>query len=198
MGIPVKYRRGGESVLGTYDFFSTLGGTGYISIYLCGGMHQTDVKEYFLTLDNSISSDEDNYTLVGNQNVNFDLEVGKPFRVKEGTAIMGSANYNSAGESCQVTWTVYHVDADGNATSIGTAEGDAWTYASNSKACRKTVKISISEKSFKKGEKLRINVNQTAGSGSGIRFDPAGRTVSGTIGSVSGDTFLRLPVDLPS
>jgi len=196
MIVPVKFRKGGEAIQGTYSFFSTLGGIGYVKVYLAGGTIEANTKDYYATLDNSISSDHDNYFTDGNVDLDFDLDIEKSFKIKAADAVMCWCQLNGGGQSCQVTWNIYHVDAAGVETLLGTANGDTYTNASSA-AVRKAIRITMKAKSFKKGEKLRINAVQTASAGSGLRYDPAGRAVGGTAFSNTGDSFLSLPVELP-
>ncbi len=128
-GIPVKFRKGGEAMTGTYEFFSTLGGVGYVKLYLCGGMIEADTRDYFLTLDSSISADTGNYYLYGDTDLNFDIDIEKPFRVKGADAVISYALMNIVGgQTIQVTFNIYHVDMSDAETLIGTVIGDGHFY----------------------------------------------------------------------
>ena len=189
--LPVNFRKSPEA-LATYSYFDSIIGAAFIKFYLLGTLDSVGPK-YHLTIDNTIASDNDNQLdASGAIDLDFDIDVEVPFTVAARTAIVSQPSQNAGGAPI-ITYTIYHVAADTTETSIG-----AVTTPTLSNLDRKTLQISLTRTRFKKGEKLRLNVN--ASSAISTWWDPTGGisiTESTSNRQTTSQAYLLLPVEIP-
>ncbi len=184
------------------DFLDVATGVGYKRFYLRGTNTDAGGDLFELTTNETSGSDIENYRFTSvSDDENFDVTFTKPLKMATNdleiwgtTRIVGSAS-----QTYTVTITVYHVDVAASATSLGSI---AWTstHDGTPKYRKRAAKIAVSEKIFKKGEKLRVRV-QTSGSASSSEFyfDPVGRrTATETDSSATIDTksWIAIPIQV--
>lgn len=194
--IPEKYRKSPE-VTTNIDFLDTITGISYKVFYLAGATSSAG-NTYFLTTNSSISSDQENYQVIGNAaDVDFDIEVGVGFTVAAEEAIVISSQKAPNGQTQAVTWKVRHVTSGAAETDLGTTIGDTITGGVADEWFIKTTKITLTEKRFNKGEKLRINFVTASGAGGLINFDPSGvRSQTSEVPNYNHDTRVLIPIKI--
>ncbi len=190
-----KYRKSAE-VLSTYDFFESILGTAFIKFFLLGTKDSAGLK-YHLTTDSSIGSHGENLRIVdGGINIDFDIPVELPFKILARDAIISMSSERISGADKTLTYTVFHVTSGGTETSLGSVITE--DIALNKRG-RRAMKISMTEKRFKKGEKLRLNV--TASAAMTAWWDPVGRlSIVEQIGgnaTTNSQAVLLLPIEVP-
>lgn len=196
--LPTNFPIPSSDLLPTVDYFTSFTGVGYVNLYMAGST-ATGGDAYFLTTDSSIRSDESNYTIAGatSLDVDFDLEIKKPFTLASGKAIMTSHIQVDSGDSHAFTYTLYHVDSGDNETQVGQTVGETKSGGAGAEHFYETVQISTSRKLFNKGEKFRLNITATLAAGSAIFFDPATSypTTEGSI-TYSDASKVLIPVEV--
>ena len=191
-----QYRKSPD-VLTTIDFLDTITGVAYKIFYLAGSTSSAG-DAYFLTTDKTISSDFENFSVTGNaQDVDFDIDIGNGFTVAAEEAIIISAQRSENAVNQTVTWKIRHVTSGDSETDIGTTIGDTITGGVGDEHFKKTTKVTLTEKRFNKGEKLRLKFVTASGAGGIISFDPSG--IQGQTGETPNflfDTRVLIPIKL--
>ena len=194
--VPVEFRKSPE-VQKTIDFIDTITGIAYKTFYLAGSTSSAG-DAYFLTTDNTISSDWENFSVTGNaQDIDFDIDIGNGLTVAAVAAIIISAQRSENAVNQTVTWKIRHVTSGDSETDIGTTIGDTITGGVGDEHFKKTTKVTLTEKRFNKGEKLRLNFVTASGAGGIISFDPSG--IQGQTGETPNfvfDTRVLIPIKL--
>ena len=161
-----------ENKVATFDYTDLASGTGLQKLYLLV-QEASGAVTYALTPNEDYSA-YDNIetditgvtgTLSKVGDYDFDLTAfNEPRTISDGTdaiAVIG-AEHKTDADTTLVAWlvlTVYHVDADNTETSIGTTTSKYEnTVASTIKPMIYSIPISLTQKQFKKGDKLRFNV----------------------------------------
>lgn len=156
-GIPTNFQSV-SPVLASYDWLDITSGTGYRRYYAVGSGDNT----LFLS-SRSMTSSTDYWSYTANFNsttpaltidLDFDITLNVPADIK-GTAYFNGLMraWNNAGATSRFTVNVYHVNSGGTETLLGTAVG-----ANTNDYYRECLKISLTQKHFAIGEKLRLNV----------------------------------------
>ena len=193
MPVPINYRTGGE-VLASYDWENLVSGIGYRRFYGCSAQLASGNEEF---LTNQSSTDSKPNRQRGNSPYIFDVAFGRPAYI-EGTAFVNlSTQWNSGlANTTRFIITIYHVDALGAATSLGTATSSTKSYGTY----RHCIRITVTGKHFGIGESLRVHVNENVVTGSSgqqfLYMDPASRAsiTDSEDGTVSGTD---LSIDVP-
>ena len=211
MGVPIIYRKQGESSIASYDYTDIASGPGYITLYgaddyLSGG----------LLVDNPVYSDKIVTYCVPTSTTNYPKEIDKNFDVtfNKNIVIKGKAMVNfsmqvSAGTSASgYPMTKISKISEGVETILASSLSGAlitYTHASTSWDRPKMYLfgLELPQVTFAKGDKLRVNVQAYAKySGASpyvaIAHDPKSRTDS-TFFTATGDVSqmsIQLPVKI--
>lgn len=176
-----------EKIIATYDWYDAGLGAGYKAFYGCA-QDLAAGASYFLTTNTAINAIPDMFYSAGVQDFDFELEFINPSTIS-GDAIFNCSVSVDANHTVELILTYYHVDADNNATQIGTDTSGKDPLVGSVRYYKKCMKTTLAETLFKAGEKLRINVNKQDDGHGTLYFDPAGRrtfsdaTTSATINS---------------
>ena len=195
-GVPVTFRDNRrERTLVTYDYFDSFSGVGFVKFWLLG-TNDSAGKKYHLTTDKTIGSSSTNLRdLSGAINLDFDIDIDTPFKVAARDGIVTMV-FVIPGSGRVVTFSVIHVDSDDTETTIGTVSTETMGQATGG---RRTCKMTMTEKLFKKGEKLRLTVS--ANLALEAHWDPLGRITiieePGSFASVTSEAILSLPIIVP-
>ncbi len=218
MPIPPLYRTGGEGAVASYDYTDIAEGTGNINFYLAVSAKSGPAYSYHLTKDTSFNSWGSRIgTFTGNTitfqrgattTYTFNLIPFNLSKYIKGTALVNLFHliYSSiaTGIGLYVVATIYHVDADANATSLGTATSNTaiGTDTADTGVGVFSLPITLTQKHFKRGEYIRLVVagTSTDPGGSGISFigvDPANSTYTsdgaGPRNIFKTSSFVRIP-----
>lgn len=182
----------------TVDYLDTIAGVGYKNFYLAGTTDSVGSK-YLLTTDTSIVSDKQNYAVVGSgQDIDFDIDIQKSFKLATGTAYIVVSTSIPAGTNQILTYAIRHVSSGGVETDLATATGSTTVGAGGSQYFKKTTKMAMTGKAFKKGEKFRVNiVTNSSNANAAFYFDPSGTwTQTSESPNFSHRTFAIIPVEV--
>lgn len=181
-GVPIVYRGSGSGAIASFDYFDWASGAGY-KIFYPSGTNDSVGKSNFLTDRSSVGSpfdDDAGYQTISQEsNIenNFDIKFNKSAYVS-GTAIISFSIRVSDGGSANLACTIYHVNAAGTETSIGSVTSVTRAPIGSEQYFRECVKIALTSKNFGVGESLRletkfsqVNATETAS----FWFDPTGR-----------------------
>jgi len=175
MGVPVRYRKGQESLNFTFDWFDFAAGAGYKTFHMVGGENDT-AKIYFAAssaLKSSGSNVETEQAGNGTTELNFDIEFERPVTIANANSYVVLYASESASTG-SVNVQIYHVK-NGAETSLGQEACENITSASGTTA--RTFAISTSKKGFGIGDILRFEVKITHSGGAGtttLHHDPNG------------------------
>lgn len=200
MALPVIYRKSAPLVFNV-DYFDYAAGAGYKKYYLAGADDSTSDK-YFLTTDSGLISDNNVFQISGNgADKDFDLTFNNPMTIAaaEATLSYTVTLSGSNGDTFSIAWTVYHVSTGAVETSLGTVtdagsnDGDPTNYQ------RRTVKLTLTKKSFGVGDKLRINAIITTNNATTfMKFDPSGHLTYTDVagGTINSQAVVNLPFEI--
>lgn len=182
----------------TADFFDTITGISYKKFYLFGGIQAAGAKFYGLTTDSTISSDEENFSVVGtNADIDFDIKIGKAFTVSAEDAIIVMSRNADTGDTQNITFKLRHVDSGAVETDIGTQIGDPISGGSGTEFFLKTCKMAITKKRFVKGDTMRFNVVTSSGNSDVFYFDPSGlQTNSAETPNYPHISYILVPIEV--
>ena len=185
---------GSTEAIATYDYFESFSGVAFVKFYLLG-TNDSAGKKYHLTTDKTIGSSSSNMQdLSGAINLDFDIDIDTPFKVAPRDGIV-TMTFVIPGDGITVTFSVIHVDSADTETTIGTVVTEALNVGTGG---RRTCKMTMTEKLFKKGEKLRLNV--LASAALEAHWDPLGRnSIIEVVGgaSATSEAILSLPIEIP-
>jgi hypothetical protein len=188
--IPTLFTKATEGTFASLDFFDFLTGIGYKTFYATGtdsGFFFSQTADFYGNEDASASPFQDGTrTRPDSLPIDFDLEFITPATV-EGDVIIDyqlCQNNNEGVDgvvASQIIVTFYKVDLDAAETSLGTYTETSSQSVGLNRCFYKTksMKIAIARTHFKRGEKLRMELNgNTTGTTRGqtyIGLDPANR-----------------------
>ena len=208
MGVPRVYRTAAEKIIASFDSLDVVTGKGFKRFHcLVGSANRltgdaVDATNYRtrVTPAGGVTKDID---------LNFDIEFDEP-AIIEGEAVVNVSYEAIAGGSAANTTIfldifIYHVDSGASETQL--ANNTTATITVNTGigdiAKRIAELMTIARTRFKKGEKLRVNIEGWTGSGSGtgaqrsmVYHDPTNRlaTDSGDSDHSTHDTTLFIDV----
>ena len=186
--LEVGYRKSAEAVA-TYDFFDSILGAAFIKFYMATGSSGA-TTQFILTIDGSHVSDSLKMRQTGTFDLDFDILVDIPFTVAAREVVFNWLEGTGAGT---IQWTIYHVAVGGSETSLGTVTGNT-----NDVEAKKSSRVIITSKRFKKGEKLRINA---IGTNSALIawFDPSGKktVTDAEARTVNSTASVLIPIVVP-
>jgi len=187
MPVPIVYRAA-DNVNASYDWLDVTSGVGYRR-YFGVASDIAAGAEYFLTPE-SVTSYEEGKSANGTASpaidLDFDITFNKPAYVK-GVAVVNALFRSVSSASITPVVNIYHVTAVGTETLLGTA---TMVNRSVTGYYKQTIRISLTEKQFIVGDRLRLNMqlNILNGNQGWIYFDSGtsvtdvdGRTVTGTL-----------------
>lgn len=191
MPIPIVYRRGRDFVA-SYDWIDFARRVGYVRFNAAQSSLTAGTSSFITTQDDITSFPA---STIMNCDVDFDVTFNAPVIVAASDAIANiAASIFSDGHTINCTVNVYHVDGGGE-TSIGQgvlAQEAAQGAAGVTTYRYRCVKIPMTRKKFKIGDKLRFNVIMTTAGGGGngyLMHDPA---------NIGGVTYGKLTsIDIP-
>jgi len=205
MVVPIVYRKNPPFQV-SYDWTDSIANCGYIRFYgNCSAL--TGAKTLFLS-KNSIDSssyysttDQAIYTssAAGDDiDKDFDITFTVPITVAAAECIVNFSRWEQdACGAAQCVVTVYHVTAAGVETSIGTATTPSNNWGSD-QYLRECIKMTLTQKTFVAGEKLRLTINITNGGALGTmklyHDSSGGLTLTDSIGRTIGTD---ITVDVP-
>jgi hypothetical protein len=198
MPIPIYYRKSAEGATASYDWFDFASNVGYKRFYAAGATHASAAKVYFLTTTSGMNSDFENCGYDGNSaDIDFDITFNMPIILAASNVYVNvSTRSQNAATTSHFHITVYHVTGV-TETSLGTIESSTITQGGAGSAYyRRAVVVPITEKHFKKGDKLRINLVWTCSNGGYVYFDPAS-SLSLTEATTGRTIGTNLTVDVP-
>jgi len=169
MTLPTKFRTSSEKILQSFNFTDVAAGTAYKTTYGVG----TDSNTYLSST--AIESDTDNYrtdftaadgAVVKLGELNFDLTFDNRSQVVQGVMLINSTILVSIGGggttgTGQFKFRVLHVDSADTETEVAAQVATAQKTnpsAGTSASWRFLTEITIPQKRFKDGEKLRLEV----------------------------------------
>jgi len=186
-----------QQVQANYNYFDTVMGVGYVIFYPAIAYSDATTTTRFLTTDASYVSDSANFRVIASADIDFDATVEKPLRIAAQEAFINWRQSTGSGGSASVTWSIIHVDTNSVETVLGTVVGDTTGASAVEK---KGVKVTLTEKTFRKGEKLRVSANIVIGGGNGeVPFDPSGGKASNDAEgrSVTSQAKIQIPIIIP-
>ena len=174
--LPIVFRKSPPYNV-TYDWFDSLLNLGYQRFYACCATESGGSAnfKYFLTTRSSLdastgdfyesaSQNNANYTLTFE--LNFDVEFSVPVVVAGADAFINATTYGSSTDmDYYIVYTVYHYDGV-TETSLGTKTTQSYSVAAS--YARDCTEIALTEKAFKAGDILRLEVKVYT------KMDPAG------------------------
>jgi len=172
-GIPHYFRRS-ASVSANYSWTDLIAGVGYRTYYLCGQNQWSSFGPYifFVTPRPMDACSDDQAIAIAGLTTNadwttiidkdFDLLFNMP-AIIYGTAFVNStvkvwSNSDASPGFAKLTINFYHVSTDAAETLLGTFTTDQMSGISTPSYSRYSIPISLSNKKFAIGEKLRLNV----------------------------------------
>lgn len=169
MPVPKVYRTTAEKFILSFNFTDAASGTGYLTTYGCG----TSADDKLLITNNTFDADLADYVTTFTMStgaiakvgeINFDLTFANRAQTISGDLFINETMELRGGGSTSVQgylkFRVLHVDTGATETEIG-AQVTLPTQsvgASTNNSFRHLIKIPVSKKKFKDGEKLRIEV----------------------------------------
>ena len=192
MGIPIKYRRGAEEAIATYDFVDIASGTGYIRFYganISGSQVSNQILSNiaFYSHPTGTSGAEAGAVYAKKVDLDFDVTFNKQMVLK-GDAIINLpwTLSNSSTDTVQGFVHTYIKKWDGTTeTNLGNISGAILNVGSSATDGRlEAFKINIPQTIFKKNQTLRLTTEGWAKSGGAgtatikIWHDPQNRTTS--------------------
>lgn len=199
MPVPNVYINATENSLASYDFFDLSRRIGYKRCYLIS-TYQNSTQGVSL-IPQVTDSSFVRYAVSNGTDLDFDLTFSSP-QVLNGDVFISVVfeNYYAGAVGMTLTYTLYHVTSGGTETSLGTDAGRTVTVSGGGYSKRDLIKFSLSNKIFKAGEKIRLNIVTATGSGNHyIYMDPANNTTTDyndyEMASFKNDTnsFIDLP-----
>lgn len=190
------FRKSSESVT-TVDFFDSVLGVGFKKLYIASAMDGNSPK-YYLTVDESVQSDSSDTQMTATNTVDFDIDIKTKFTMPKSVADINwfqSAN----GALTATTWTLKHVDSNGNETNLGSITGNTDATGTGNINHKKFCRILITQrKTFKRGETLRLEAAVSIGGTGAVHFDPAGLfSASDPVGrTCSTKSFIQIPIEV--
>lgn len=181
MTIPVRFRTASPQIA-SYDFFDIVSQTGYVTFY--GNLVKDSSGTKYILDRNQIQVHQDNDTnldVIGatrvmkstNTTMNFDMVFTKPFLMDGLSWLQCSmsvySNYSSSETfTATITYKLYHIDVDSNATQIGSTITQDTSSPGNlvTQYSGFTGEIDIDNQLFKKGETLRVQIDLACGNSS--------------------------------
>lgn len=154
MTVPEKFRTKDERNIISYDYIDTVTGNGYIKFYLAQSNTGSSVK--YLTTQR-LDSQTNSITVSGTTTAphTFDSTFQVPARIN-GDSYFNYSTASGGGSTITVTFTVYHVDSEDVATSIGTATSPA---RAGGVIARENLLINLTKTNFVIGDKLRVIIS---------------------------------------
>lgn len=135
----------------------------------------------------------------GTTTIDFDSTVFNLPRTAKGTATFSAYMGATVGEDVKLAVTIIHVDADDNETVIGTELTSAtYTSQSGTEAEAVSLRFVLTEKRFKRGDKIRLRVKLTqvnAAGASEVGHDPGEE--DGTFIQSSQGTTTKMELIMP-
>jgi len=191
MTLPNFVRGQGERIVKSFNFIEEATGQAFLVLY--GGETQTggilSGNEFYSDeIVERISGEAEWTTLVDKD---YDVIIGQSIRVNDTTATvtvtMGAFDDGGGDTDFRITASVIHYDGT-TETILGTATSSESTFTlnNNTRSETKAISISLSRKTFKKGETLRLSLlMEHKGSDAdyaGFGQDPKDRNDNGTAG----------------
>ena len=167
-GIPIIYRKAGETAVASYNYTDIAEGTGVVVFY---GFKTYDGNYH---LSNNVLYSETIETISAtNMTFNFDLSPFNLPKIIKGTALVKFCFRIIAAGTISFVLTLQKVSG-GAATSIGTASLS--NYSVTTAPVNRLVSIALTETHFKAGDFLRFVMDVTNNGGStAYGHDPANR-----------------------
>lgn len=199
MALPMPFQISGGNISPSYDWFDFAAGAGYKRFY-AAACDISGSTLYFLTskqIDGDVTARSVTITNT-NTELNFDITFNSPITIATSEAVINWTTQQSNGASVYAIFTFYHVDASSTETSIGTVTTSTRNAGADVND-RRLTKVSLTQKSFGVGEKLRLEVKfYTSGAGKNatIFYDPASRQTfaeSATGATIGSDLTIDVP-----
>ena len=166
MAIPRNYGPVAPEAIASYSFTDISTGTGWILYYGFDSITGVGANALWHLGTNTIASQNVESTTLDRD---FNLTAFNRPQTVKGTAILRFCAHTDA--EYHIDATIYHVDADGNETSLGTIA----TITTSNALMNHVLPISLTEKQFKIGESLRLNLTTTTAGTTKTGHDPANR-----------------------
>lgn len=184
--LPINFPIPTETAIASYPFSDISEGVGYVTYYGTS-IYDGSAHDYFLVTDNSLYSTQSGYTAT-DCDLDFDVEFHTP-KILKGRVIVQIPGYTGGVGSPSVTLTAKLIHYDGSTeTTIGAEITlPAITCAGGSSIQDMRVgEWNVSQRNFKAGEILRLNVTATKNGGetAGVGHSPVdqvGWSVPGTL-----------------
>ncbi len=171
MTIPEIYRGETENIIASFDFTDIAEGTG---IVIFQGFDVSSGAVTFHLTESTITSTR----IETGGNLTFNTNPFNLPRTVRGTGnVRFSTQYNGTNTQ-EAFWKVeiIHVDADGNATTIGREQTKTITSTGSIIKSSHALSIILTETLIKKGDNIRITVNPTLSGGTSVTgHDPLNR-----------------------
>jgi hypothetical protein len=185
--LPKVFNTGASKASSSYDWYDFASGAAYKKFYLAAGKTSAG-GSYFLTDSTDIGSASDTdaagstYELrldaATTADRDFDLTFNTPHVIAGTAYISGRLTcFGDIARTANIKVTIYHVTSGGTETSLGSVTGPTRTGTPvNTKEC---FAIPLTQKSFAKGEKLRVTLELTTnGNYATVYHDPSGRSTA--------------------
>lgn len=195
--IPNHFTSASEGAIASYDWTDFVAKAGYKSYFPCQATLSGSTLNYLTPTAMDSRAPYTQYTaaaalaLLGE--LNFDLTFNNPAIIAAAPALINFIFSISQDGSTFHEITIYHVSAAAVETSLGTAMTPMRTATGGTQSFRESVSITLTEKKFKAGEKLRVSIS-TYGLGNleqtTLWHDPSTRsTATDDYGLTSGTDF---------
>ena len=193
-------------MLVNFDFVEFASGTGFVDYYLMSTKDSTGTGYILDSNQNKTATQKSAgaYSAIGTPiDVNFDVLFNKTLTVK-GKAITAITHFNDQDGSTRtstsnMTINIIHVRGAVE-TVIGTVQSED-VSGSGVPSGKGITQIQLTQKTFKRGDTLRVNIviEVTATGGSGVALvgfmhDPTGAAAASPYASLDSKSLLRLPL----
>lgn len=207
MGVPIVYRKKGETTLANYDYVDIATGTGYIKLY-AGGTYANGISggnlsniTYYANPSVSTTNTTGGAAWAKVIDRDFDTLLNKPmtfkgkaiinltFGMSQSTSGTGSSFIQAKFRKWNGTTETDLVTISGQAINIGATAAELNTFAMN---------MEIPQTNFKRGETLRMTIEVWSMRDSGttstsVYYDPMNRDTTGTAGTPT-TLIVQMPV----
>tara|TARA_Y100000310_G_C20657786_1_gene802932 strand:- start:208 stop:798 length:591 start_codon:yes stop_codon:yes gene_type:complete len=152
MPLPIVYRGGGDFTV-QLTWIERMSNIGYVRFYANAETDNGGVGYYLATS----ATDAQPPKTDSNVDINFDWEFKVPATVAANNCIINVTVHAQNTVNTTLTYTIYHYDG-ATETSLGTATGAAHLGAAADEDWRDNIKIALTQKHFKVGDILRLNI----------------------------------------
>lgn len=193
MGVPQVYRKSDERAIATFDFVDIASGLGNVIFFGIASTEGSTVSYHLLT-ESNVWSEPVGTTQTGNgtKEINFDTSTFNLPRTAKGTAYLSAGVGASGGQTTKITAQLIHVDSGATETTI---TDEIVSQVQPSTTGIVFLPLPITEKHFKKGEILRLEIKITHAGGvnnSDFGHDPQNQEFGNITPSAADTTVMRL------